>query len=158
MRSAETTVGQCPRVRMDASSEELELNFDDLAYGSGPSIGAARRREPPAANRFHCLFVESEAETLGDVHVRHLAVGGHNRNQLDHALNLHLHGFVAVIGARAIQARRHSIAARSRAGHSAAGSVLLAGTQAVAIAVSDAIAAALPYGITAGRLAQRIAP
>src|ERR1700722_1532967 len=127
------------------TSVELEGNFDDLAYGRWLSVRTQRRFQTPGAHRLNGLLVQAESQALGDVHVGHASIRCDHGDELDDALHLYLHGFVAVIRARAIETRRHPIAAGPTVWYPPAGAISLARSDAVAIAVADAVAVTVPH-------------
>ena len=54
--------------------EEAESDFDRRRNGRWSSVRAERRLEPPASHRLYGLFIEAEAEALGNANIDGAAV------------------------------------------------------------------------------------
>src|ERR1700728_20464 len=157
LRNGERSRSSAFHSRSAGASVELEGDFDDLPNGRWLAVRTQRRFQTPGAHRLNRLLVQAKSQALGDVNVGHASIRRDHGNQLDDALHLHLHGFVAVIRTRAIETRRHSVAARPTVRYPTARAISLARPDAVAIAVADAVAVTVPHrSVQSG--GKRIAP
>src|SRR5215472_16887911 len=122
---------------------EVEGDFDRLPNGSRFTVRAESWTEAPGANRFHGFFVQAEAESLGDTNVGSAAIRGDNRDEQHSALVLCLDSFIGELRLRTIQAGRAAVSARACCRVSAAGAVLLARTEPIAISAANPVAASI---------------
>src|ERR1700683_762733 len=151
--SREATGSQ--RERAAGALVELESHFDDLPYSGRLAVRTQGRFQTPGAHGLNGLLLQAESQALGDMNVGHTSVRRNHRNQLDDALHLHLHGFVAVVRTRAKETRRHPVAAGPTVRYPTARAISLAPPDAVAIAV--AVAVTVPHrSVQSG--GKRIAP